>query len=37
MRCLRDYCDIPYFILEYYQTREEMLRARDIVVKHLGV
>ena len=36
IRCLRDYCNVPYFILEYYQTREEMLRARDIVLQHLG-
>lgn len=35
LRCLRDYCRVPYFILEYYQTRDEMLRARDIVLQHL--
>lgn len=35
LRCLRDYCKVPYFILEYYQTREDMLRARDIVLKHM--
>lgn len=35
MRCLRDYCKVPYFILEYYKTREEMLRARDIVLQHM--
>jgi sugar phosphate isomerase/epimerase len=33
--CLKDYCNIPYFILEYYKTREEILRARDIVLQYL--
>ena len=35
LRCLRDYCQIPYFILEYYKTREDLLRARDIVRQHM--
>ena len=30
---LKTYCaTVPYFILEYYKTRDEMLRARDIVL-----
>lgn len=36
IRCLREYCQVPYFILEYYKTREQMLLARDVVLKHLG-
>ena len=35
MRCLKNYCPVPYMILEYYQNREEMLRARDIILKYL--
>lgn len=35
VRCLKDYCPVPYMILEYYQTREEMLRARDLILKYL--
>ena len=35
MRCLKDYCPVPYMVLEYYQTREEMLRARDIILQFL--
>lgn len=33
--CLKDFCDIPYFILEYYTTRDDMLKARDIVRQYL--
>ena len=33
---LKAYCAVPYFILEYYKTREEMLRARDIVRQYLN-
>ena len=33
--CLKDTCDIPYFILEYFRTQEEMLRGRDIVRQYL--
>jgi sugar phosphate isomerase/epimerase len=32
---LKDFCDIPYFILEYYQDRAAILRARDIVLQYL--
>lgn len=35
MRCLRDYCPVPYMILEYFQNREELLRARDIILQHM--
>ena len=35
MRCLRDYCPVPYMILEYFQNRDELLRARDIIRQHL--
>ena len=35
--CLvREYTDAPYFVLEYYKSREELLVARDIVVQGLG-
>ena len=33
--CLKTYCSVPYFVLEYYQTEEQMLRARDIVLQWL--
>jgi hypothetical protein len=26
---------VPYMILEYYQNREELLRARDIIRQHM--
>ncbi len=36
VRCLKQYCPhVPYMILEYYQSREQMLRARDLVLQHL--
>jgi len=35
LRCLRDYCRVPYLIFEYYQNRDELLRARDIVRQYL--
>lgn len=35
MRCLKDYCKVPYMVLEYYETREQMLRARDTILKYL--
>lgn len=35
IRCLKQYCKVPYLILEYYQNREQMLRARDIVRQYL--
>ena len=28
---LREYAPAPYFVLEYYRTREDLLRARDLV------
>ena len=28
---LREYAPAPYFVLEYYRTREELMRARDLV------
>ena len=31
IRALADHCDAPYLVLEYYQSREELLRARDVV------
>lgn len=31
MRCLREYSHPAYCVLEYYNTRDELLRARDIV------
>ncbi|MDA0335799.1 MAG: TIM barrel protein [bacterium] len=31
IRCLLTYAPVPYFVLEYYKTREQLLRARDIV------
>ena len=36
MRALADYCEVPYFVLEYYRSREQLLRARDIVRTALG-
>jgi len=35
LACLKEYCQVPYLVLEYYQTRDEMLRARDIIRKYL--
>ncbi len=31
MRCLQEYAPVPYFVFEYYRSRQELLRARDIV------
>ena len=36
MRALADYCEVPYFVLEYYRSRKQLLRARDIVRTALG-
>jgi len=33
--CLKEYCNVPYLVLEYYKTRDEMLRARDIILRYL--
>ena len=35
IRCIKDFCPVPYMILEYYQNRDEMLRARDIILQYL--
>ena len=35
IRCLKEYCEIPYLVLEYYKTREDMLRARDIILQYM--
>jgi sugar phosphate isomerase/epimerase len=32
---LRQWAPAPYLVLEYYQSREDLLRARDIVAPHL--
>ena len=31
MRCLKKYTDPAYFVFEYYRSREDLLKARDIV------
>ncbi len=28
---LRQFAPVPYFVLEYYRSREDLIRARDIV------
>jgi sugar phosphate isomerase/epimerase len=33
--CVKDYVDAPYFVLEYYRSREDLLRARDFVRRSL--
>ena len=32
---LLEYTDVPYFVFEYYQSREQLLTARDIVRAYL--
>ena len=32
---VKDHADAPYFVLEYYRSREDLLRARDIVRQSL--
>ncbi|MBT3346609.1 MAG: sugar phosphate isomerase/epimerase [Gemmatimonadetes bacterium] len=32
MRALGQYCSAAYFVLEYYRSREDLLKARDIVL-----
>ena len=32
IRCLQDYACAPYFILEYYKSRQDLLKARDIIL-----
>jgi sugar phosphate isomerase/epimerase len=36
LRYLQAYATAPYFVLEYYRTREELLAARDIVRQVMG-
>ena len=33
--CLRQYASVPYFVLEYCDSRDELLQARDIVQQYL--
>jgi sugar phosphate isomerase/epimerase len=33
--CLKEYCSVPYLVLEYYKTREQMLHARDLILRYL--
>ncbi len=33
IRCLQAYAAPAYFVLEYYKTREDLLKARDIVLE----
>ena len=35
IRCLQEYAPVPYFVLEYYRSRQDLLRARDIVQANL--
>jgi hypothetical protein len=35
IRYLQQWAPVPYLVLEYYQSREDLLRARDIVAPHL--
>ena len=35
IRLVKEHCPVPYLVLEYYQNREELLRARDIILEHL--
>jgi sugar phosphate isomerase/epimerase len=35
VRYLKEYGRAAYLVFEYYQSREELLRARDIVSKYL--
>ena len=31
IRCLQDYTNVPYLVFEYYRSRDDLLKARDIV------
>ena len=33
IRALQKHTNVPYFVLEYYRNRKDLLRARDIVLK----
>jgi len=35
IRALKDYTPVPYLVLEYYKTTDQMLAARDIILQHL--
>ena len=35
IRCLQVYAPVPYFVLENYRSRQDLLRARDIVQANL--
>ena len=37
IRALEAYAPVPYFVLEYYHDRAELLRARDIVNRSLSL
>ena len=36
IKCLLAHAPVPYFVLEYYKTRAELLRARDTVRTAMG-
>lgn len=36
LAALRQYAPVPYFVLEYYKTRQDLLKARDIVLAGLA-
>ena len=36
VRCLLQYAPVPYFVLEYYTNRDELLKARDIILAAMG-
>jgi sugar phosphate isomerase/epimerase len=36
LRALQAHTDVPYFVLEYYRTREALLKGRDIVLQSLS-
>ena len=31
VRCLHEYTNVPYLVFEYYRSRDDLLKARDIV------
>jgi sugar phosphate isomerase/epimerase len=32
VHALQEHCNVAYFVLEYYRSREDLLKARDIVL-----
>lgn len=34
---LKSHADVPYFVLEYYKSKEDLIKARDIAITELGV